>query len=117
MAPKAAAKGAPKADGAKGKPKVEEEAAAASAPVSAGAAPTNKDEVLSQINLEGLPHCPNEQILEIMRDKYENLAAVFINYCKNSECKNMEQATRLRLGARPDAAALCVGLGLPRVMP
>ena len=97
MAPKAAAKGAPKADGAKGKPKVEEEAAAASAPVSAGAAPTNKDEVLSQINLEGLPHCPNEQILELVKEKYENLSAVFIHYCKQSECKTMEQSTRLRL--------------------
>ena len=62
-------------------------------------APQNKEEVLSQVNLEGLPHCPNEQIIEIIKDKYENLVAVFIHYCKTSECKTLEMATRLRLGA------------------
>ena len=63
------------------------------------AAPQNKDEVLAQVNLEGLPHCPNEQIIEILKDKYESLLTVFIHYCKQSECKTLEQATRLRLGA------------------
>jgi len=65
------------------------------------AAPQNKDEVLAQVNLEGLPHCPNEQIIEILKDKYESLLTVFIHYCKQSECKTLEQATRLRLGASP----------------
>ena len=59
--------------------------------------PQNKEEVLAQINLEGLPHCPTEQIIEIVKDKYEQLVAVFIHYCKQSECKTLEQATRLRL--------------------
>jgi hypothetical protein len=69
------------------------------------AAPQNKDEVLAQVNLEGLPHCPNEQILDLLKDKYDNLVAVFIHYCKQSECKTLEHATRLRLGARSAAQA------------
>lgn len=63
------------------------------------APPKNKEEVLAQVNLDGLPHCPNEQIIEILKERYDNLVSVFIHYCKQSECKTIEQATRLRLGA------------------
>ena len=76
-----------------------EDAGAAKA-ASAASAPKNKDEVLAQINLDGLPHCPTDQIIELVRDKYDVLVAVFIHYCKQSECKTLEQATRLRLGKR-----------------
>ena len=61
--------------------------------------PKNKEEVLAQVNLDGLPHCPNEQIIEILKERYETLVSVFIHYSKQSECKTIEQATRLRLGA------------------
>ena len=64
------------------------------------AAPKNKEEVLAQINLDGLPNCPAEQILEICRSKYEPLVHVFIHYCKFSDCKTMESSPRLKLGAR-----------------
>ena len=77
-----------------------EDAGAAKA-ASAASAPKNKDEVLAQINLDGLPHCPTDQIIELVRDKYDVLVAVFIHYCKQSECKTLEMATRLRLGALP----------------
>ena len=63
------------------------------------AAPKNKEEVLAQVNLEGLPDAPTDAIIEILRGKYEQLVAIFINYCKHSECKTMEMSTRLRLGA------------------
>ena len=63
------------------------------------AAPKNKEEVLAQVNLDNLPNCPAEQIIEILRTKYDNLVYVFINYCKHSECKTMEMSTRLKLGA------------------
>jgi hypothetical protein len=106
MAPKAGAKSpkpaAAKAAPAKGKtPEKEVDAPSnePSVPHTATAAPKNKEEVLAQVNLDGLPHCPNDQILEILREKYETLVAVFIHYCKQSECKTLEQATRLRLGA------------------
>ena len=62
--------------------------------------PKNKEEVLAQVNLDGLPHCPNEQIVEILKERYETLVSVFIHYSKQSECKTIEQATRLRLGTR-----------------
>lgn len=69
------------------------------APAASLAAPTNKDEVLAQVILDsGLPHCPNEQIIEILKEKYETLVAVFIHYCKTSECVTLDQATRLKLG-------------------
>ena len=73
----------------------------ATAPISAGGAslPKNKEEVLAQVNLDGLPHCPTDQIIDILRERYEVLTSVFINYCKQSECKTFEMATRLRLGA------------------
>ena len=64
------------------------------------AAPKNKEEVLAQVNLEGLPNCPAEEIITILRGKYEDLVKVFIYYCKFSDCKTMEVATRLKLGAR-----------------
>ena len=96
-APKGAAPAKGKDAPAKGKDDAPEDGGAA-APTSM-AAPKNKEEVLAQVNLDGLPHCPNEQILEILREKYETLVAVFIHYCKQSECKTLEQATRLRLGA------------------
>ena len=54
---------------------------------------------MAQVNLDGLPHCPNEQIIEILKERYETLVSVFIHYSKQSECKTIEQATRLRLGA------------------
>ena len=65
------------------------------------AAPKNKEEVLAQVNLDGLPNCPADAIIEILRGKYEALVAIFIHYCKHSECKTMEMSTRLRLGERP----------------
>ena len=64
------------------------------------AAPKNKEEVLAQVNLEGLPNCPAAEIITILRSKYEDLVKVFIYYCKFSDCKTMEVATRLKLGAR-----------------
>jgi hypothetical protein len=63
------------------------------------AAPKNKEEVLAQVNLDGLPDCPVDQITEILRGKYDDLVKIFINYCKHSDCKTMETSTRLRLGA------------------
>ena len=113
MAPKAAAgkaatpgKGA-SAKGGKGKKDEPEEVATPAVATTAASAPKNKEEVLAQVNLDGLPHCPNDQILELLREKYETLVAVFIHYCKQSECKTLEQATRLRLGAlRGDARAI-----------
>ena len=62
------------------------------------AAPKNKEEVLAQVNLDGLPDCPTDAIIEILRGKYETLVAIFVNYCKLSDCKTMETSTRLRLG-------------------
>ena len=98
MAPKA--KGGKGGKDGKGKDGQKEETSDAGPVATVNSAlPQNKDEVLAQVNLEGLPHCPNEQIIEILKDKYENLVAVFVHYCKQSECKTLEQATRLRLGA------------------
>ena len=103
MAPKAGGKPTTPGKGAPAKGKKDdkkEEAADQPAPTvtaTAAAAPKNKEEVLAQVNLDGLPHCPNDQILELLREKYETLVAVFIHYCKQSECKTLEQATRLRL--------------------
>ena len=106
MAPKAPAKGAPAKSPKAAAPPKDEKGKGADAPPeptasvpTATTAPKNKEEVLAQVNLDGLPHCPNDQILEILREKYETLVAVFIHYCKQSECKTLEQATRLRLGA------------------
>ena len=115
MAPKAPAKApatpgkkAPAAPAKKDAPAPTKGGAPAAAEVTAaptgGAAggvtpPKNKEEVLAQVNLDGLPHCPNEQIIEILKERYETLVSVFIHYSKQSECKTIEQATRLRLGA------------------
>ena len=107
MAPKAPAKApakspkaaAPPAKDEKGKGKEDAPPEPTASVPTATTAPKNKEEVLAQVNLDGLPHCPNDQILEILREKYETLVAVFIHYCKQSECKTLEQATRLRLGA------------------
>ena len=108
MAPKAPAKApakspkaaAPPAKDEKGKGKDDAPPEPTASVPTATTAPKNKEEVLAQVNLDGLPHCPNDQILEILREKYETLVAVFIHYCKQSECKTLEQATRLRLGAQ-----------------
>ena len=107
MAPKAPAKAPAKSPKAAAPPadkggKKDDAAPEPTAAVTTAAttAPKNKEEVLAQVNLDGLPHCPNDQILEILREKYDTLVAVFIHYCKQSECKTLEQATRLRLGAR-----------------
>lgn len=106
MAPKAPAKAPAKSPKAAAPPadkggKKDDAAPEPTAAVTTAAttAPKNKEEVLAQVNLDGLPHCPNDQILEILREKYDTLVAVFIHYCKQSECKTLEQATRLRLGA------------------
>lgn len=64
------------------------------------AAPKNKEEVLAQVNLDGLPNCPTDAIVEILRGKYETIVSIFINYCKHSDCKTLELSTRLRLGTR-----------------
>jgi hypothetical protein len=97
---KPAAAPAKKDTPAKGK----DDAPVANAPAAANpsglAPPKNKEEVLAQVNLDGLPHCPNEQIIEILKERYETLVSVFIHYSKQSECKTIEQATRLRLGTR-----------------
>ena len=110
MAPKGGAKAdATPKGGAKGKKgkEAEAEVSTGATPVASRPAPKNKEEVLAQVNLDGLPHCPNDQILEILREKYDRLVAVFIHYCKQSECKTLEQATRLRLGTpRPDVFCL-----------
>lgn len=125
MAPKGGAKPATPGKAAAGKggkgdkkkDDSEPEASTTAVAHSATAAPKNKEEVLAQVNLDGLPHCPNDQILEILREKYETLVAVFIHYCKQSECKTLEMATRLRLGAqatficRPTTFWHCVGDG------
>ena len=66
--------------------------------VSNAAAPTNRDEVLAQVNLDGLPHCPTEQIIDTLKERYEQLVAVFVQYCKmGSECATITAATRLKL--------------------
>ena len=102
MAPKPSGKkptGAGKSKSAD-KGKTDDIAAADDSAPTTMAAPKNKEEVLAQINLDGLPNCPAEQILEICRSKYEPLVHVFIHYCKFSDCKTMESSTRLKLGAR-----------------
>ena len=108
MAPKAGKPTTPgKGTPGKGKDKgkdVPETSADTASPTTAAAAPKNKDEVLAQVSFDGLPHCPSDQILEILRDKYESLVAVFIHYCKQSECKTLEMSTRLRLGPPPPPA-------------
>lgn len=61
-------------------------------------APTNKDEVLALVNLDGLPHCPAEQVIDALKERYESLVAVFTQYCKmGSECTTILSATRLKL--------------------
>ena len=104
MAPKAPAKAPAKSPKAAAPPadkggKKDDAAPEPTAAVTTTAttAPKNKEEVLAQVNLDGLPHCPNDQILEILREKYETLVAVFIHYCKQSECKTLEQATRFEV--------------------
>ena len=48
--------------------------------------------------MEGLPHCPTEQIIDILKDKYDQLAAVFAQYCKQgSECTTIASSTRLKI--------------------
>ena len=37
-------------------------------------------EVLAQVNLDGLPHCPNDQIVAILGERYEMLKNIFIYY-------------------------------------
>ena len=81
------------------------------------AAPKNKEEVLAQVNLDGLPHCPNEQIIEIIKERYDTLVSVFIHYCKQSECKTLEQATRLRLGTHRCRCTLRLALRLLLLVP
>ena len=113
MAPKGPAKAAPAKPPAKAAPSKKDASPSkgkdddgAAAPAATGAtphpsgaaAPKNKEEVLALVNLDGLPHCPNEQIIEILKERYETLVSVFIHYCKQSDCKTLEQATRLRLG-------------------
>jgi hypothetical protein len=72
MAPKAAS---PKGKAAKGKSDGKSDKADAAAAEegdapatsSSVAAPQNKDEVLAQVNLDGLPHCPVEQIIDLLK--------------------------------------------------
>lgn len=61
------------------------------------AAPTNKEEALGQISFDGLPSCPSEDISTLVGKKYEELVKIFAHYCKASECKTVEMATRMRL--------------------
>ncbi len=107
MAPKPAAKAPAKPPAKSPTAPAKKDAPAADAPAAPTAAanqsglspPKNKEEVLAQVNLDGLPHCPNEQIIEIIKERYETLVSVFIHYSKQSECKTIEQGSRLRLGA------------------
>ena len=62
------------------------------------APPQSKEEVLAQVSFEGLPPAPQEQILDILGGKYDRLVKIFAHYCKFSECKTMEMATRCKLG-------------------
>jgi hypothetical protein len=56
------------------------------------------EEVLKAVNLDGLPHCPTEEVMATLKDKYEQLVAVFVQYCKlGSECATITAATRLKL--------------------
>lgn len=122
MAPKAPAKApakpAAKAPATPAKDAKAEPAAPAAGGTTGGGAgtgsapPKNKEEVLAQVNLDGLPHCPNEQIIEILKERYETLVSVFIHYSKQSECKTIEQATRLRLGARAPRLAPAVAVAV-----
>ena len=59
--------------------------------------PKTKEEALAQISFEGLPSCATEEVVAVMRDKYDTIAKVFAHYCKFSECKTVEMATRMRL--------------------
>ena len=44
--------------------------------------PKNKEEVLQQVNLEGLPNSPTEQIIKLLCGKNDVLVKVFAHYCK-----------------------------------
>ena len=68
------------------------------------APPKSKDEVMAQISFDGLPTCPTDQIVELFSKKYVDICKVFAHYCKYGECKTMDAATRLRMGASPSRA-------------
>ena len=99
MAPKAAvaakgAKGKGKDGADEGPPQPEVDSVSASTYIP----PTNMEEVLKAVNLDGLPHCPTEEVMATLKDKYEQLVAVFVQYCKlGSECATITAATRLKL--------------------
>ena len=78
------------------------------------APPKNKEEVLAQVSFEGLPPCPTEQIIELIDKNYTKLVKIFAHYCKFSECKTVEMATRCRLGALLTHAGLVAQHGLTR---
>ena len=66
-------------------------------------APENRDHVLALVSLEGLPlpsEDTEEAVVQLLNIKYEMLAEVFANYCKQSplaDCKSVGQATSLKL--------------------
>ena len=77
------------------------------------AAPTSQAEALAQVSFDGLPTCPQEEIIAILESKYDTICKIFAHYCKYSECKTIEMATRIRLG--PSAAHRTAGT--PRAAP
>ena len=99
MAPKAAvaakgAKGKGKDGADEGPPQPEADSGSSSTYIP----PTNMEEVLKAVNLDGLPHCPTDEVMATLKDKYEQLVAVFVQYCKlGSECATIAAATRLKL--------------------
>ena len=105
MAPKPKGAGGPKKPTGSGTPKNKKDkggddliASHGSDDLGASAEPPkNKEEALAQINFEGLPSCPTEDVINIMKDKYETIVKIFAYYCKYSECKTIEMATRMRL--------------------
>ena len=87
----------PKPGAAAAAKKDDYEAAPGDADAVAKEAPKNKEEALAQISFEGLPSCDPDAITAVLAKKYDELAKVFAHYCKFSECKTVEMATRLRL--------------------
>lgn len=80
--------------------------AKAADPAETAKAPENQAQVVSRLNLEGLPKQSadaEEAVLQLVNIKYERLAQVFSHYCKASDCESVKAATRIKLGTRSRA--------------
>lgn len=55
------------------------------------------------MSFDGLLTCPTEEIISILEGKYKTICKIFAHYCKYSECRTIEMATRIRLGLSADA--------------